>query len=544
MLRDSRVTRHPRRRSAQRRAALFACLALGAAPATFAQDPDRDGDGLSDFQETHKYFTDPAKADSDSDGSPDGDWNERREFTYTIRSVLRVMPPVNAAEINDDYQDARVREKTARHYELEVIHYPLNTVHEAIRENPRWQEDAQRLRAYVAPGVTTNWDEPMRRELRRDLAADGIDLDALSDKQIVERVSAWILRRTKAYGMFNGFHVHYPAGRPEVVPGRERSVEEDKGDPSWTLQEQLEHELLGREMYRHRSRGTCTSTAVLMTTVLRAAGIPTRMILCTPMVDASGGDNLELVRQGITHHAIRELLVKALSRLRGSNASHTFNEVFVGGRWRRLNYDRLGQNILDRNLFGLITHVNTFNDLAETQMFNWGGRQPDEVFRYANAYTALEVSDQFGSHCDIANPPAPQGALTRLTISRVRWLAAQDLPEAVRASRFTQDGSGHLFLHADAPVLGADFDDYNTFYEQAAKAFTLEADGAPTVRAAAERGFWINSDQDCREFYVRIPPEELAKMKPGVAYRLRAAAPPEAASWLIAKEAAVSLPPR
>jgi hypothetical protein len=32
--------------------------------------------------------------------------------------------------------------------------------------------------------------------------------------------------------------------------------------------------------------------------------------------------------------------------------SHTFDEVFVGGRWRRLNYDRLGQNVLDPQYLG------------------------------------------------------------------------------------------------------------------------------------------------------------------------------------------------
>ena len=58
-----------------------------------ADDPDHDGDGLSDFQEVHKYRTDPNRPDSDSDGIPDGDWDERREFTYTVRSVVQVMPP-------------------------------------------------------------------------------------------------------------------------------------------------------------------------------------------------------------------------------------------------------------------------------------------------------------------------------------------------------------------------------------------------------------------------------------------------------------------
>ena len=57
-------------------------------------DVDRDKDGLSDWVEIHKYRTDPKKADSDGDGVPDGDWLERREYQYTIRTVLQVMRPV------------------------------------------------------------------------------------------------------------------------------------------------------------------------------------------------------------------------------------------------------------------------------------------------------------------------------------------------------------------------------------------------------------------------------------------------------------------
>ena len=99
-----------------------------------AAPTDTDGDGLSDFEETHKYFTDPAKADSDGDGKPDGDWSERREYAYTVRSIVRVLRP--AAAISDDYQDARVLEETEDYLELEVIHYPLNTVADAIEGGP------------------------------------------------------------------------------------------------------------------------------------------------------------------------------------------------------------------------------------------------------------------------------------------------------------------------------------------------------------------------------------------------------------------------
>ena len=51
---------------------LNCCLALLATEA-LALDLDTDGDGLSDFQEQHKYLTDPHRMDSDADGVLDGD---------------------------------------------------------------------------------------------------------------------------------------------------------------------------------------------------------------------------------------------------------------------------------------------------------------------------------------------------------------------------------------------------------------------------------------------------------------------------------------
>ena len=198
-----------------------------------AGDPDRDGDGLSDFQEAHKYFTNPDKRDSDGDGKPDGDWDERREYAYSIRTVIRVMLPINEREIvNDDYQDARVLARNDRYAELEVIHYPLNTVKAGIRANPNWKDDVRALHEYVQPGLSTNWDEEMREQLLKDLAADGIHVDKLNDREVVQQVSAWLLKRVKSGRYFNIFHVHFPDGKARPYPGQEnqRQVSDNRRD--------------------------------------------------------------------------------------------------------------------------------------------------------------------------------------------------------------------------------------------------------------------------------------------------------------------------
>lgn len=70
---------------------ILIAVLLAQNPAIAPADPDTDRDGLSDFREIHKHFTDPNRADSDGDGTPDGDWSERREYSYTVRSILRVL---------------------------------------------------------------------------------------------------------------------------------------------------------------------------------------------------------------------------------------------------------------------------------------------------------------------------------------------------------------------------------------------------------------------------------------------------------------------
>ena len=346
--------------------AVVLCCAVGRAQDP-NRDPDGDGDGLSDFHERYKYLTDPQKKDSDGDGVGDGDWDERREYAYTVRTVVRVIPPCGRGALSDDYQDVRIRKDTDDFVELEVIHYPLATASGQISGRLDWRRGAGKLQEYVRPRVNTNWDAKMRHDLLKELKRAGIDVARLTDKEVVEKVSSWFVQSYRGYHMFNALHVHYPHGKVEVLPDRDSSFDREGG---WTLAQQFERELLGRQMYYHKTRGTCTSSAMALTTVLRAVGVPTRMILSIPFVDGSDPEQVVAVRKTLRHHRVRDEAVRGVSRLGGAFTSHTFNEVFVGGRWHRLNYSRLGQPILDRRLFGMTTHVHTFNDLSE-----WGLQQ-------------------------------------------------------------------------------------------------------------------------------------------------------------------------
>ena len=92
---------------------------------TMCTTPDTDADGLTDYEEYCKYRTNPTLADSDRDGTPDVDWDERREYTYSIRAVLELKPPWNLEAMNDLFQDARLVESNGSNYQkVEVIVYP------------------------------------------------------------------------------------------------------------------------------------------------------------------------------------------------------------------------------------------------------------------------------------------------------------------------------------------------------------------------------------------------------------------------------------
>ncbi|HJZ92016.1 MAG TPA: sigma-70 family RNA polymerase sigma factor [Gemmataceae bacterium] len=490
-------------------------------------DPDTDRDGLSDFQETHKYKTDPNKKDTAGEGTPDGDLKQRREFTYSVRAIVRVMPPYNLAAMSDDYQDVRVLKETKEYAELEITVYPFNTNADAIRGNPNWKKDYAGMKEYLAPGVTTNWDDAMRQDLLRELAADGIDPDKLTDKEVVEQVSRWLFKRSKHKNMFCTFYVGFRDGKPVVLPGTEAAFQRDKGESSWTVEEQYQNELFGKEMFARKTYGTCTSTAVYETTVLRALGIPTRMILCIPLADGSDPAQVEMVEKGLTNHQVRAIAAMGVIAGGTAFASHTFCEVFVGGRWRRLNSAKLGQNVLEPGYLGLMLKVHTFNDLSEAKLAEtWGTRyakgQRDDVFRHSNPYRLMEVSDHFGKDAKLPNPPADDKEHRRVTISKAYQQDSKDAPAEIRALRWSvEQGAGRFFVHCDEWLENAgDYLQYKLFMRRADRNFALKAKGQRDVACQISMNFYSYRGQKLCELEVIIPPAEYARMAKDVEYTL------------------------
>jgi hypothetical protein len=327
--------------------------------------------------------------------------------------------------------------------------------------------------------------------------------------------------------MFCTFYVGFRDGKPVVLPGMEEAFRRDKGDPKWTVQEQLEHELFGKEMFARKTYGTCTSTAVYQTTVLRALGIPTRMILCIPPADGSDPAQVEMIDKGLTHHQVRAIAAMGVIAGGSAFASHTFCEVFVGGRWRRLNSTTLGQNVLEPNYLGLMLKVHTFNDLSEAKLAEtWGTRyakgQRDDVFRHNNPYRLMEVSDHFGKYAKLPNPPADDKEHKRITITKAYLQESTEAPAEIRALKWSLDpGAGRFFVHCDEWLENAgDYLQYKLFMRRADRNFVLKAEGQRDVPCQVSMNFYTHRSEKLCELEVIIPPAEYAEMAKDVKYTL------------------------
>jgi hypothetical protein len=259
---------------------------------------------------------------------------------------------------------------------------------------------------------------------------------------------------------------------------------------------------------------------------LRALGIPTRVVLAIPLVDASDPREVEMVKKGITHKGVRRIVTEAIEPLAHSWTSHTFDEVFVGGRWRRLNYDRLGQNILDDQFLGLMTHIDTFGDWADGEMAKtWGVRQAqdgerNDAFGGPNPYSAIDVSDRFGAHAKIADEwlLGPDEFQT-LTIERAYWLGAPEC-KIEMTLRDGDEGAGHAFVHVREGKASVGGHQYLAFWRNASLDFVLRADGRPDIHARDTRGYWAEPKKGVQEFYLRIEPDDFARMAQGVRYKI------------------------
>jgi hypothetical protein len=297
---------------------------------------------------------------------------------YSVHDRMVILKPVSLEAMNHESQSAVLVQDVGDAVVVDVTYFPKRGP-QSVGENPTWRADnAATMSAFLQPGVTANWDESMRADLLAALAQDGIDPGRLTDKELVLRVSKWLVRNFTDRAPFVTYYTSFDGGRPFVKPEFRAAFDAEKTKFGLATDEDVfQHGVFGKGLFYARIHGSCTPSAILWTTVFRALGIPTRIVETAPPVDANDGMQRGWITTNIHDEVVKSVLVSGLASAGNGNgawANHTFVEVYVGKAWVRLNYDNLGQKILDPHYFGLLTVVNRFNDWSESGLVDTWGR--------------------------------------------------------------------------------------------------------------------------------------------------------------------------
>jgi len=216
---------------------------------------------------------------------------------------------------------------------------------------------------------------------------------------------------------------------------------------------------------------------------------------------------------------VRRIAAAAAEQGIGSWTSHTFNEVWVDGRWRRLNYSKLGQGILDGGTLGLMVHIGTFDDWADARMSETVGRRHelnlfDDVFGGPNPYSTIALRDAVGEHCRAVSFDA---ALQAMRVRALAWTDDPSLPADIVSGCAEK---GRFGLIAVIPDLDAE-QALHEFFEGADPSVVLEAKGRSPIATRLDRGCWWFKNGVA---YVYLPfgSGERDALARGVEYRAKA----------------------
>lgn len=353
---------------------------------TLRTTSDTDADGLTDYEEYCKYRTDPTLSDSDRDGTPDDAWEERREYTYSIRAVLELKPPWNLEAMNDLFQDARLIESTQSNYEkVEVIVYPYASPVLLPTPYP-YQLTSEAFRKYTQPTIALNYSEEMQREIQQLLSntTNALDVPAKFLHEIGQMKLTLPLHAPFVYTYKEMGKLVVDQTFFESI-GRSVTKEE--------VQEALAVNYFGDSMFKRKRYGACISRARLLASMLRAAGIPARVTMGVPLIYYyKGTGEWKRLMKNLTN----ENVAGSFSYEEPSAPNqvpivgHSQVEVYLNNHWIRLGYqlnegpifagtDLVFIKIIDAADF---TEVDFTQTWAPTQ---WVKERP---------YRTVELSDQ------------------------------------------------------------------------------------------------------------------------------------------------------
>ncbi|HVT12314.1 MAG TPA: transglutaminase domain-containing protein [Fimbriimonadaceae bacterium] len=449
---------------------------------------------------------------------------------YTLTTTLRLLPPYDVKAMNDEFQDATLLSVKDGVATFRITYHLFHK--QVVTADPNWRKDDAKMAEYLRPRPAANWDPELRKRIIADLKADGIDPDNLDDKTLVEKVSRWAMRRAKSNDQFGLWMVEFDSGKPEV-PDRLRGAFERNEPKGLTDAQLFDRELFGKGMYLNKTHGACTSSSTYLATILRALGIPTRIVVTVPAADGNDRAQVRMIAKAIRHKQTRLAVVEGVSGQGFSN--HLFNEVYVGKKWVRLNYDVLGQGIVDHYYDGLMTHIYTAKDVSEIPFATtWGpryGMREGPKLSSSNPYQLLSAEDHVPDPAHFDNPPAAE--LTSATIAGILVPGDPRLP-----SWLTWSEGLDALVEIKEWIPTDNFLQLRAFAASAASKFVLRAEGHPDVGLELVGGGMDDEKGTFQAFAARF----VGKPEPGVAYRVVVDNAGQAHTWVVPPDLTFRLP--
>lgn len=331
---------------------------------------DYDKDGMTDHDEIFLYGTNSEKADSDGDGITDSDWNERREYNYSVHFNVRFIQPFDVKFMEEHHaQDVKVIEETSEYVDVELVVYPVNNLGRTFVGNKNWKRDNAAVMSEVKPGYFNDWDTQMQKDLIELLKRNGIDPDTMDDKALVTstilffnnqhmnktnivspntmtHMFDWYIKRNKTDGSYT---FDASRNRPEQVLADLNKAAIDLTTATgqqWNVKKITDTISSGKNMFYNRMHGSCSGTSEFYATVFQALGIPTKVMAQRTNLDATDRPNYAQVLMAQRREDIDNLSNKSISAYlsRAKNGSvHVINYIYIGNRWVDLDVASKGR---------------------------------------------------------------------------------------------------------------------------------------------------------------------------------------------------------
>lgn len=355
---------------------------------------DTDADGLSDYDEYCKYRTNATKVDSDGDGKIDSDWRERREYTYTIRAVCEINDPVDLEDMNDLFQDTKIiaKQTPMSHTRYEILLYPDSKPHLLPTRFP-YHQLPPAVERYTQSGFVTNFSPRMQTEVQRMIAGCRNDLEVIGRLQL-EMAQMRLIYEGAAF-----LYSRVDKGN-QLIMTRDplEDLMPENRDLFETTDELLEGIYYGDSMFGARQHGVCDSRATLRATMLKAAGIPTRLTLAIPLIYCYE-EEAEEFTQNLKRERFRSgayVVPKPESPKQSTIVNHSYNEVYVNRRWIRVDQDiNEGPGFNDNRVYLKIISFADWSDVDFTR--SWSREQ----WFMHRPYKTIEVSDADPEHTSV-----------------------------------------------------------------------------------------------------------------------------------------------